>query len=319
MMAYGDGDGVLSNSLARSLDVAGHELAHGVIARTAGLEYRFQSGASLNESFADFFGTQIDGDDWLLGEDTWLQGPDLRGGQKCLRNMANPALSYSAQPTHMDEFQNLSIDVDKGGVHINSGIPNRALYLLAEGLSNAVGRSVAEQIAYQTLLALTPTSDFQDAAETMYEVTSAGDFSAEAAVAVADAWAGVGIEVEVQSPPPEVTPVETSSAQRSVIAYLYPDEGSTAYIPWLQSFDENAPAYDSSRDGVALPSYADLSSPNPTGSFSRLSVVPENEDTDAGSYKGYWYVFVGDVDASGSHVYLNYFFNTTDDSGNLVG
>ena len=151
----------------------------------------------------------------------------------------------------------------------------------------------------------------------MYEVTSAGDFSAEAAVAVADAWAGVGIEVEVQSPPPEVTPVETSSAQRSVIAYLYPDEGSTAYIPWLQSFDENAPAYDSSRDGVALPSYADLSSPNPTGSFSRLSVVPENEDTDAGSYKGYWYAFVGDVDASGSHVYLNYFFNTTDDSGNL--
>ena len=317
MMAYGDGDGVLSNSLARSLDVAGHELAHGVVARTAGLEYRFQSGA-LNESFADFFGTQIDGDDWLLGEDTWLQGPDCGGGQKCLRNMANPALSYSAQPTHMDEFQNLSIDVDKGGVHINSGIPNRALYLLAEGLSNAVGRSVAEQIAYQTLLALTPTSDFQDAAETMYEVTSAGDFSAEAAVAVADAWAGVGIEVEVQSPPPEVTPVETSSAQRSVIAYLYPDEGSTAYIPWLQSFDENAPAYDSSRDGVALPSYADLSSPNPTGSFSRLSVVPENEDTDAGSYKGYWYAFVGDVDASGSHVYLNYFFNTTDDSGNLV-
>ena len=49
-----------------------------------------------------------------------------------------------------------------GGVHINSSIPNRALYLLAEGLSNAVGRSVAEQIAYQTLLALTPTSDFQD-------------------------------------------------------------------------------------------------------------------------------------------------------------
>jgi Zn-dependent metalloprotease len=318
MMAYGDGDGVLSNSLARSLDVAGHELAHGVVARTAGLEYRFQSGA-LNESFADFFGTQIDGDDWLLGEDTWLQGPDCGGGQKCLRNMANPALSYSAQPTHMDEFQNLSIDVDKGGVHINSGIPNRALYLLAEGLSNAVGRSVAEQIAYQTLLALTPTSDFQDAAETMYEVTSVGDFSAAAAVAVADAWSGVGIEVEVQSPPPEVTPVETSSAQRSVIAYLYPDEGSTAYIPWLQSFDENTPAYDSARDGVALPSYADLSSPNPIGSFSRLSVAPENEDTEAGSYKGYWYAFVGDVDASGSHVYLNYFFNFTDSStGNLV-
>ena len=316
MMAYGDGDGVLSNSLARSLDVAGHELAHGVVARTAGLEYRFQSGA-LNESFADFFGTQIDGDDWLLGEDTWLQGPDCGGGQKCLRNMANPALSYSAQPMHMDEFKNLSIDVDKGGVHINSGIPNRALYLLAEGLPNAVGRSVAEQIAYQTLLALTPTSDFQDAAETMYEVTSVGDFSAEAAVAVADAWAQVGIAVEVQSPPPEVTPVESSTAQRSVIAYLYPEEGG-AYIPWLQSFDENSPAYDPARDGLALPSYADASSSDPSGSFSRVSVAPEEADAETGSNKGYWYAFVGDVAASGSHVYLNYFFNTTDSSGNIV-
>jgi bacillolysin len=54
--------------LARGLDVAGHEMSHGVIQSTANLEYQGESGA-LNESFADVFGVLIDRDDWKIGED----------------------------------------------------------------------------------------------------------------------------------------------------------------------------------------------------------------------------------------------------------
>ncbi|CAG0908569.1 unnamed protein product, partial [Darwinula stevensoni] len=61
-MFYGNGDGAFQ-PLARGLDVAGHEMSHGVIQSTANLEYQGESGA-LNESFADVFGVLIDRDDW---------------------------------------------------------------------------------------------------------------------------------------------------------------------------------------------------------------------------------------------------------------
>jgi Zn-dependent metalloprotease len=66
-MFYGNGDGAFQ-PLARGLDVAGHEMSHGVIQSTANLEYQGESGA-LNESFADVFGVLIDRDDWKIGED----------------------------------------------------------------------------------------------------------------------------------------------------------------------------------------------------------------------------------------------------------
>ncbi|RQW01791.1 peptidase M4 family protein, partial [candidate division KSB1 bacterium] len=67
LMLYGDGD-LAYKPLAGGLDVAAHEMAHGVIQHTVGLEYKFQSGA-LNESLADVFGVMVDREDWRLGED----------------------------------------------------------------------------------------------------------------------------------------------------------------------------------------------------------------------------------------------------------
>ena len=247
VMVYGDGDGVISNNLAGSLDIAGHELTHGVVARTAGLEYRYQSGA-LNESFADFFGAQIDPDDWLIGEDVWLQG-SCGNGTTCLRNLANPKAAYSAQPAHMDEYQNLTLEQDYGGVHVNSGIPNKALYMLAEGLaSGSVGRSEAAQLAYDTLTALTPTSNFQDAVDTMYSIAS--DFyPPSVSQAVIAAWESVGLYVDQggtdTNPLPPVKGVDAST-----IVYIY--QANDATQTWIQAIDETALGYLEAYDGLSV-------------------------------------------------------------------
>ena len=70
----------------------------------------------------------------------------------------------------------------------------------------------------------------------MYDIATVGSFPSGAAVAVADAWAQVGIFVGDQPTNPDVIPVSTGSAQRSVIGYLFPEEDGSIYVPWLQSF-----------------------------------------------------------------------------------
>jgi Zn-dependent metalloprotease len=108
-MTYGDGDGEFMTSLSAGLDVAAHEMTHGVISNSANLVYRNQSGA-LNESFADVFG------DWEMGED--IMAPAAKAeGVTVLRSLSNPnsvvvsneqRRAYSTNggvyPDHMDEF-----------------------------------------------------------------------------------------------------------------------------------------------------------------------------------------------------------------------
>ncbi len=139
-MVFGDGDGVIFERFTKSVDVIGHELAHGVTEHTAGLLYQGQSGA-LNESISDVFGVLVkqhqlgqsaEAADWLVGAD--LLNPSVKG--RALRDMRNPGTAYDdprlgkdPQPAHMDDF--VDTDDDNGGVHINSGIPNRAFVLAA--------------------------------------------------------------------------------------------------------------------------------------------------------------------------------------------
>lgn len=159
-MGYGSGRTAFSSPLAKSLDVAGHEMTHGVIQNTANLVYQYQSGA-LNESFADVFGVLIDRDDWTLGED--IVNPNVFSSG-ALRSMSNPNNGGSNsnhngwQPKHMSEYVNTN--QDNGGVHINSGITNRAFYLFA----TQVGKDKAEKIYYSALNNyLTQSSQFIDA------------------------------------------------------------------------------------------------------------------------------------------------------------
>jgi bacillolysin len=157
-MAYGNGKTTFK-PLAGSLDVAGHELTHGVVENSANLEYKKQSGA-INESMADIFGCMIDRDDWRLGEDIMKPGVSQTGALRDMQDPHNGGSSLSDnfyQPKHMTEYYNGT--QDNGGVHINSGIPNHAFYLFA----TAVGKQKAEQVYYKALTVyLTKTSEFKD-------------------------------------------------------------------------------------------------------------------------------------------------------------
>ena len=201
LIAYGDG-GEAVKPLAGALDVAAHEMTHGIIERTVNLEYRFQSGA-LNESFADIFGAMVDDDDWSIGEEIANEEYFPSGAIRDLRDPHNgEEAGYPGwQPAHMDEYQELDEDEDNGGVHVNSGIPNRAAYLVAE----AIGREKTAQIYYRILEAsyLTARSQFVDcrlaaerAARDLF-----GDGSSEVG-AVSRAYDTVGISVEPSEPEP---------------------------------------------------------------------------------------------------------------------
>ena len=165
-MIYGDG-GQIFKPLPYGLDVVGHEFTHGVIGATAGLEYKSQSGA-LNESYADVFGALIDTGNWTIGE-TVIKSPPFP--RPYLRSLEDPNMkgAYNVkdpfdnvgQPAHVSEYANLPVNRknDNGGVHVNSGIPNKAAYLIAQ----ALGPEKTEQIFYRALTQyLTPSSQFKD-------------------------------------------------------------------------------------------------------------------------------------------------------------
>jgi len=181
-MVYGDGDGTIFTSLSGSLDVIAHELTHAVTERTSGLEYRNQSGA-LNESISDTFGVFLDKDDYLIGEDVYT--PKKAGD--ALRSLSNPSLY--GQPEHMSNYVNTTSD--NGGVHTNSGIPNKAAYLTISNL----GISVAEKIYYRALTVyLSPMSNFSDARASL--LAAAADLYGTGSTqynAVASAWTQVGV------------------------------------------------------------------------------------------------------------------------------
>ena len=147
-MFYGNGKDFFS-PLPKALDVAGHEISHGVIQNTANLRYQGESGA-MNESFADVFGAMIERKNWAMGEDVIKNLSAFPTG--FLRDLSNPnngaTKGQSAwQPkVYSDRYTGSQ---DNGGVHINSGIPNYAFYLFAT--NTAVGKDKAEKVYYSAL------------------------------------------------------------------------------------------------------------------------------------------------------------------------
>ncbi|MFJ4834233.1 M4 family metallopeptidase [Streptomyces sp. NPDC088747] len=158
-MVFGDGDGEIFLDFTIPVDVIGHELTHGVTQHTANLTYFGQPGA-LNESMSDVFGSLIK--QYTLGqtaaEADWLIGAGLLAPRVtgiALRSMKEPGTAYDddvlgkdPQPATMDDFVNTGRD--NGGVHINSGIPNRAFYLAATALGGHAWER-AGQIWYDVL------------------------------------------------------------------------------------------------------------------------------------------------------------------------
>ena len=203
-MVFGDGDGELFNRFTIALDVIGHELAHGVTEDEAGLVYMFQPGA-LNEHLSDVFGSLVkqkalgqtaDQADWLIGAGLLAKGSN----GEALRSMKAPGTAYDdpvlgkdPQPDHMDQF--VETMQDNGGVHINSGIPNKAFYLAATSIGGHAWEK-AGRIWYETLRdpRLTSEAKFVQFAYLSASVAGRlyGDGSDEQPRST-DAWMEVGV------------------------------------------------------------------------------------------------------------------------------
>lgn len=200
-MVYGDGDGKLFNRFTASLDVCGHELTHGLTQFTAGLEYQGQSGA-LNEHFSDVFGSilkqRMRGEsvlaaDWVIGEGIFRPGVHGVG----IRSLREPGTAYDdsslgkdPQPDHMSRY--VTTDADNGGVHLNSGIPNKAFYLFA----TALGGNSWDTAGRVWFLALTQLlrRDADFAAAARATITAAQQLqAADAESAAIGAWKSVGV------------------------------------------------------------------------------------------------------------------------------
>ncbi|MGH1395988.1 MAG: M4 family metallopeptidase [Trichormus sp.] len=202
-MVYGDGDGELFDRFTKCIDVIGHELTHGVTQYEAALIYYGEPGA-LNESFSDVFGAlvkqrvknqTVEEADWIIGEGLLM--PSVKGVG--IRSMKEPGTAYDdpvlgkdPQPGHVKE--QYTGWADNGGVHINSGIPNRAFYLAAMEIGGYAWEK-AGKIWYIALCdRLRSKADFKKAAHVTVQIASElyGDGSLEHQ-AVQKAWQEVGV------------------------------------------------------------------------------------------------------------------------------
>ncbi len=217
-MVYGDGD-----TYAQAFDVIAHELTHGVTEYTSNLIYEHQPGA-LNESWSDVMAV-FAGCSAATGSANcnWLMGDTLGGG--IIRDLSNPP-AYG-DPDHMNNYLWLPLEVDNGGVHTNSGIPNKAAYLLTAGGTfhsvtvTGIGYTKAEQIYYRASKNyMTIYSDFGATRSALYQscrdlIGSFGISSANCAQ-VLNAWAAVGVGT------PAASFVATSTVYLPLVIRNYP-------------------------------------------------------------------------------------------------
>jgi Zn-dependent metalloprotease len=205
-MVFGDGDGIIFNRFTNCLDVIGHELTHGVTGSEANLTYQGQSGA-LNESISDVFGSLVKQyklkqtaakADWLIGAGLLAKGINgiaLRSMKAPGTAYDDPALGKDPQPADMANYVHST--QDNGGVHTNSGIPNRAFYLVAKSLGGYAWKK-AGQIWYDTVLdpRLKASASFATFANlTALNAAHRYGSSGVERKAVMDAWAKVGVKI----------------------------------------------------------------------------------------------------------------------------
>ena len=219
-MIYGDGDRKLFNRFTAAIDIIGHELTHGVIQHTAGLGYGGETGA-LNEHIADAFGMLIKQyaydllakqSDWIIGRGLFTATVNGRG----LRSLAYPGSAYDdpvlgrdPQPAHIRDY--VVTAEDNGGVHINSGIPNRAFYLVASEASTFAW-DLTGRLWYMALTSgLSSKATFADfAGATIAAAAAVCGRGRRVHRLVIDAWASVGVvptrpdegALRLQVPPP---------------------------------------------------------------------------------------------------------------------
>lgn len=205
-LVFGDGDGKLFLDFTRSLENIAHQLTMGLIEHTANLLFHGETGA-LAVSIGDVFGSLVkqrslgqtaEGADWLIGVD--MAGPEFGGG--AMRSLKAPGTAYKSprigedpQVATMGDY--VETNQDNGGVHINSGIPAHAFYLVATTLGGHAWER-AGQIWYDVLTGgeLESNAEFADFARLTVAAAGAryGADSKERK-AVLDAWSKVGVKM----------------------------------------------------------------------------------------------------------------------------
>lgn len=227
-LVFGDGDGTIFERFTKPLDVIAHEFTHGVVQFTAGLFYEGQSG-SLNESLSDVFasvavqrlrGESVDEASWLIGEGLFKPTVNARA----LRSMAQPGTAYDdpqlgrdPQPGRMSDF--VETTDDNGGVHINSGIPNRAFHLAATALGGPAWER-AGKIWYAALTdaRLPAHADFAVFAD--LTVAIAAERHGRGSVehhAVADAWRTVEVRTAAGTARAPASAPDTATGRGRVV------------------------------------------------------------------------------------------------------
>ena len=218
LMAFGDGRQLLKPT-AGFLDITAHEFTHAVTFNSSKLRYENQSGA-LNEGISDIFGAFIehsmtpdDKNNWLMGEGSLLQSAGA------MRDMITPKNGFDPQPGHMTEF--VRTTQDTGGVHINSGIPNKAASLMTVGgtgttgvvVAKGIGWDKAEKVWYRAnTMYLTETSDFAAAAQATAKAGTDLALTQEEMNIIDCAWKAVGV---VEGACAKITPASTTTGGTS--------------------------------------------------------------------------------------------------------
>ncbi len=244
-MTYGDGDGTSFTPLT-TLDIAGHEMTHGVTQYSANLTYANESGA-LNESMSDVFGAMVElyarggtvtADTWKIGEQAYT--PNTAGD--ALRYMNNPHAKsgggYTADDDPDHYAERYTGTADSGGVHINSGIGNHAFYLAAVGGTHhrsgvtvtGIGTTDAAKIWYRSLTVyMTSGTTFSGARTAMLNAATDlfGSTSAQYNT-IATTWCAVGVG---SCPSTGGTPTPTPSGSELLTNGGF--EGSAS--PWAGS------------------------------------------------------------------------------------
>lgn len=253
-MTYGDGNGTTFSPLT-TIDIAGHEMTHGVTENTANLTYQGESGA-LNESMSDVFGALVEsyarggvvnGDTWKIGEQSYT--PATSGD--ALRYMNNPHLAGNGGFTSDDDPDHYSErytgSSDNGGVHINSGIANHTFYLAANGGTHhrsgvtvtGMGTTDAARIWYRALTVyMTASTNFSAARTAMLNAaTDLFGSSSTQYTATATAWCAVGVGTcPGSTPTPSPTPTATPTPSPTPGGNLLINGGFEASAsPWIGS------------------------------------------------------------------------------------
>ncbi|SED74198.1 M4 family metallopeptidase [Streptomyces sp. Ag109_O5-10] len=229
-MTYGDGSG--GTHALTALDVAGHEMSHGVTSNTAGLNYTGESGG-LNEATSDIFGTGVefyannssDVGDYLIGEKI-----NINGDGSPLRYMDKPSKDGSSADSWYSGVGNLD-------VHYSSGPANHMFYLLSEGSGSktingvtynsptsdgvavaGIGRAAALQIWYKALTTYMTSSTNYAAARTAALNAAAALYGTSSTqyAGVGNAFAGINVGSHITVPTSGVTVTNPGSQSSTV-------------------------------------------------------------------------------------------------------